>query len=170
MLLSEQPSFYFSIYPSNNLTMLRIFAFLCIAISFISCSVDDDVSFRELNTNRQLWESSQVKNYSINERLSCFCGGVLERNIFVVNGMKDRVEFDETTLPAGQTYDDVFNAARTVEETFEFIESLLKQDLASLFIEYDDTYGFPKTISIDYSQGVSDDEIGYSYTNFEISN
>jgi len=152
--------------------MLRILTILCVVVAFTSCNSDDldDSASRELNTNRQLWESSKVKNYSWNESVSCFCAGVLDRDIFVVDGVKDRVAYDESNFPSGQNYDEIFEDSKTVEEAFDFITSLLQRELASLVIEYDTVYGFPKIISIDYAEGISDDEIVYTYSNFNIEN
>jgi len=147
----------------------KIFLPLIFIFAFISCSSDDDFT-DELNANRLLWQSSQIKDYTLNERISCFCGGLLSWDVFVLNSIKDRVEFDETQLPSNQIYDDIFNNSRTVEESFDFIESLLSQNVASLNVEYDDVYGFPNHISIDYVANAVDDEISYIYTSFEITN
>ncbi len=153
----------------------RVFTLLFVVFVFVSCNTDDDDNLlNELNANRQLWESSQVKNYSWNERLSCFCGGILERDIFVVNDVKDRVEYDDSNVPPqvdrDELYVSIFNQSKTVDEAFDFIESLLGQDVASLSIEYDTVYGFPTIISIDYIENAIDDEIGYIYTDFNIEN
>ena len=144
---------------------------LIIVFAFISCSSDDEFSDekKELNRARQKWSTTQNLNYTMNERISCFCGGLLDWNVFVENGIKDKVVYDESQA-YGQTYEDVFDNAKTVEDAFHFIESLLVKDLASLIIEYDHVYGFPKLISIDYVENMADDEIAYLYTNFKITN
>lgn len=137
----------------------------------ISCSSDDTFSEekREFSIAKQKWNSAQINNYNMNERISCFCGGLLEWKVFVKNGIKDKVEYDESQA-TGQTYDDIFDQARTIEDVFDLLESLLNRDLASLNVEYDDIYGFPKLISIDYIKDAVDDEIGYIYSDFEIEN
>ena len=142
--------------------------FICF---FNSCSSDVELSGekKEFSQARQKWNSAQIKNYNMHERMSCFCGGLLEWDVFVKNGIKDKVEYDESQA-FGQTYDDIFNQARTIEDVFDFLESLLNRDLASLIVEYDDVYGFPKLISIDYIENIADDEIAYLYTDFEIEN
>ena len=149
----------------------RIFTVLIIFFTFISCSTDDEFSDdkRELSQARQKWSTSQILNYTMNERISCFCGGLLDWNVFVEKGIKVKVVYDESQA-YGQTYESVFDNAKTVEDTFDFIESLLVKDLASLIIDYDDVYGFPKLISIDYVENIADDEIAYLYTDFKITN
>jgi len=143
---------------------------IIIGCFFISCSSDELSEEKiELNRARQIWNNAQIQNYSMNERISCFCGGLLEWKVFVKNGIKDRVEYDDTQA-FGQTYDDIFQQARTVEDVFGFIEELLGKDLASLIIEYDQVYGYPSFVSIDYNENIADDEIAYIYTDFEIEN
>ena len=136
---------------------------------FISCNSDDTLTEEkiEFNKARQKWNNTQPENYNMHERVSCFCGGLLEWDVFVKNGIKDKVEYDDSQT-YGQSYEDIFENARTIEDVFDFLESLLNEELASLYVEYDETYGFPKLISIDYAENVADDEIAYLYTNFEI--
>jgi len=147
-----------------------IFKFALLVL--ISCSSVDDITEkqRELNQARQLWQSQQVENYKWNERLSCFCAGVLEWDLFVKDNLKEKVEFDEINLHQGQTYDDILEKAKTVEEAFDFIETLLSKEIASLIIEYDDQYGFPTEVNIDFDFQIADDETVYLYKGFEIIN
>jgi len=150
----------------------KILIFKFALLVLISCSSVDDIAEkqRELNQARQLWQSQQVENYKWNERLSCFCAGVLEWDLFVKDNLKEKVEFDEINLHQGQTYDDILEKAKTVEEAFDFIETLLSKEIASLIIEYDDQYGFPTEVNIDFDFQIADDEIVYLYKGFEIIN
>ena len=150
--------------------MKQILFSLGFVFLLISCSSDDDSFSNELNANRSLWASKNISDYKWNEFLGCFCGGVLDRQIIVVNSVKDSVVFDESQLFEGYTREDVFNDARTVEEAFDFIAYIQTQDVASLSVEYDAIYGFPKNINIDYIKDAIDDEISYVYTDFEITN
>ena len=149
----------------------RFFIVLIIVFTFVSCDSDDEFSDEktELIQARQKWSSAQIQNYSMNERISCYCGGLLEWDVFVKNEIKDKVEYDEPQV-YGQTYNDIFDKARTFEDAFDFIDTLLDKELASLTIEYDEVYGFPKLISIDYVENIADDEIAYLYTDFELIN
>jgi len=106
----------------------------------------------------------------MNERISCFCAGLLEWDVFVENGEKVSVEFDETNLPPDQTSQDVLDNARTIEDAFALIEGLTTQNVASLVVEYNETYGFPTLISVDFDLNIADDEIVYIYSNFIITN
>ena len=152
--------------------MKKFLIFNVALLVLISCSSVDDITEkqRELNQARQLWQSQQVENYKWNERLSCFCAGVLEWDLFVKDNLKEKVEFDEINLHQGQTYDNILEKAKTVEEAFGFIETLLSKEIASLIIEYDDQYGFPTEVNIDFDFQIADDETVYLYKGFEIIN
>ena len=151
---------------------LRISVLLLIVLIFSSCSSDTNIRSEKFNLNlaREKWENANITNYSIKEQKNCFCGGLLEWEVYVENNVKVKVSYDESKLPPGQTYDDIFENARTIEDAFDFIESLFKKDLASLSITYDNIYGYPHHISIDYVEGAVDDEIGYVYSELEIHN
>lgn len=149
-----------------------LFLIVCILI-FLSCSSDDNDFDDELNKNRQLWQSKQITDYKWNERISCFCAGPLERSVYVVNLVKDKVEFDETGYDPEfleEIREYVFNSSHTIEDAFDLAEDLLNRDVAFLEIEYDEVYGFPTLISVDYEENIADDEIAYIYTNFENMN
>ncbi len=150
--------------------MKKIGLLLGLFVIIASCNSDDDSFKDELNANRALWQSKNISDYKWTENLACFCGGVLERAIFVVNGVKDRVDFDESQLFEGYTKEDVFNESRTIEEAFDFIASIQTQDVASVSVEYDKVYGYPINIYIDYIEDAIDDEISYLYSKFEITN
>ena len=151
--------------------MKKVLFLIAVSIVFISCSSDDD-AFTELSKNRQLWQSKNIDSYKWNERLSCFCGGILIKDVIVLNSQKDSVEFEipewyppETTVE--DLYDGVFENAKTIEDAFDLIEDLQNQTVDALIIEYNETYGFPTLISVDYSFQIADDEFVYTYSNFE---
>lgn len=150
--------------------MRTSFLLVIFFIVFSSCN-SDDVSTEQskLNSARDLWKSHKIVNYKWNERLSCECGGSLERTVTVINGDKSKVDFDESLLFDGYTYDDVLKASNTVEESFVFIERLLNKNVASLTIEYNKEFGYPTLISVDYDKDTIDDEIIYYYSNLEFT-
>ena len=156
----------------EKVKMKRFLYFLALALVFSSCNSDDSV-LDELTKNRQLWQSHQIEDYSWNERISCFCAGPLERDIFVVNLIKEKVDFDETGYDPEyleELREFVFNSAKTIDDAFDLVEVLLSREVAQLEIQYDEVYGFPTLISVDYEEQIADDEIAYIYTDFRITN
>lgn len=65
--------------------------FLLIVLPFfISCTKDseDTESNVEFERNKRKWENLEITDYSIQEIYSCFCGGLIEWEIIVENGIK----------------------------------------------------------------------------------
>ncbi|MET2984256.1 DUF6174 domain-containing protein [Aureibaculum conchae] len=150
----------------NKILILTILSFF-----FISCSTDEFSDQREdLHRARKQWKNAQIKNYKWTENISCECGGPYMRDILVVNSVKDSVGFDESLLFERYTSEDVYNASKTIEEAFVYIQDLINQNVASLEVEYNDIYGFPTIISVDYNVDFIDDEVLYRYIDFEIQN
>lgn len=153
--------------------MKKHFLFPLLSILILTaCSSEDDPLFVEYSKNRDLWESQQIDSYQYAERLSCFCGGILNKSLVVKENAKDTVFFEipswyppETTIEA--LYNDVLQRAKTIDEAFDFIEEVLQQDVDYLGVEYHETYGFPTAISVNYVESYSDDEIFYGFSDFE---
>ena len=153
----------------KNFLLLFVFSTLILN----SCSSEDDPLFVEYSKNRDLWESQQIDSYQFSERLSCFCGGILNKSLVVKDNVKDTVYFEipswyppETTIE--DLYPNVLQSAKTIDEAFDFIEEVLQQDVDYLGVEYHETYGFPIAISVNYVESYSDDEIFYGFSDFEV--
>ncbi len=144
----------------------------CILL-FSACSSEDDPLFVEYSKNRDLWNSQNIDSYQYAERLSCFCGGILNKSLVVKENVKDTVYFEIPTWYPPETtiedlYDGVLQSAKTIDEAFDFIEEVLQQDVDYLGVEYHETYGFPIAISVNYVESYSDDEIFYGFSDFEL--
>ena len=145
--------------------MIRRFFLLVVLISLlVSCSSNDDKDFSSIENPRERWEAHGIADYVINERISCFCGGVLQWDLVVKNNIKTEVFFDQTI--SNQTEAEILENARTINDVFDFIESIDVNSVADFVVEYDDKYGFPTLVSIDYYLNIADDEIVYIYSEF----
>lgn len=148
--------------------MSQRFIVIIILISFVfSCNKNDDTDISLFKNSREKWEAYKISDYVINERISCFCGGVLQWDLEVKNNTKSEVTFDQSN--SNETAMEVLEKARTIEDVFDFIESIDVNSVASLIVEYDDKYGFPTLVSIDYDVNIADDEIAYIYSEFNPS-
>ena len=147
--------------------MMKNILFLVVfTIAFSSCSSEDNGPKSEFEIAKAKWEKFQFDDYSIKENTSCFCAGLLEWDLRVIDNQKDTLFFDRSKLSKGQTYNTVFDEAKTIEDAFEFIENFDLTKADSFIVEYDEQFGFPKSIVIDYHFGMADDEIAYLYSNF----
>lgn len=133
----------------------------------ISCSSDDAVDLSENGKSREKWKAWKIENYSINEITQCYCAGILEWELTVINGKKNKVLFDETISLGSNTYDIVLKEAKTIDAVFDFIENFDLSKVAVFSVLYNQKYGYPTNVYIDYDLSVVDDEIEYIYNEFE---
>ena len=143
--------------------MLKKIVLLSLSFALFSC-VSEDLSEFEIAKNK--WQSANINSYKIKERISCFCIGILQWELEVVKGEKIKVTYDEPEYSTGETYEDVLAKAKTIDDVFDFIESIDKSSVAYFNVEYNEEYGFPTSISIDQDSNAADDEVFYQYYDF----
>ena len=153
----------------------RIFLYLLISISLISCSKDDyikeldewEYSLKKLYEKRDLWNSFKISNYEMSQQIFCFCYPedflmpkyiiVFDGNIKLINGSNP-----EDTIGYESFY--------TINSLFDFIERKLKENPVVFQIEYDQEYGYPISMYFDISEMIADEEVGYSISDFKTLN
>lgn len=121
-----------------------------------------------LEQNRSLWESKAIQHYRFDLKVGCFCpwGGLMPLTVEVQNGrMVSMVAHNGGDI---SSYQDTFRKYATIDDLFDTINLAISKRVDKLKVEYDATYGFPTTISIDPSKRIMDDETGYYITRFEV--
>ena len=133
-------------------------------------AISEQISQHKTNTEalqkaRNLWKEKGASSYSFIQQMSCFCMTDYTRPItYQVKDGKAQTGIlmyadDNTTVGSGIIMD-----FYTVESAFDMIESAIKEHVASLNVTYDETTGYPKSISIDYNQMIADEEKYYTFT------
>ena len=148
-------------------TITSIISIILITL-FYSCDADVnlfDQDFSQIENPRERWEAYKIEDYVITERYGCFCAGVLEWDVVVKDTIKDEVFFDENLLIGNQSYETIFEKAKTINDVFDFIDTFDISGVAEFTVEYDVKYGYPSSIYIDYDLLIADDEINYIYSN-----
>jgi hypothetical protein len=135
-----------------------------LALVTISCSITSPSSRsateRELSQNRQRWASSGIHEYEFDYQMSCFCPPEATKpvHITVRQDAVASVVRNEDGLAAGTSY----AAWPTVLGLFADIETRLDQGVSRITVDYDPTYGYPRSIVVDVAAMAVDDE--YSRT------
>lgn len=139
-----------------------------LALATVSCSIFEPESRSkeqiELTRNRQRWTAAGIHDYAFDYRLLCFCGpGVTDPvRITVRAGAIVAVVRQSDGLPVAGEF-----GWLTVDGLFADIQSRLDQHVASMTVEYDPTYGYPRSIAVDLIASAADDE--YSRTAGDLS-
>ena len=102
---------------------------------------------RELEAARAKWNAANIRSYSVEQRVSCFCSPHLNFLTLVVVEVGVVVEAEPVEeLPFG--FEPSLLGWVTVEEAFERIENLARSShLKELEVEYDPVLGYPTRVS-----------------------
>jgi uncharacterized protein DUF6174 len=120
---------------------------------------------RDLRQARERWASRGLSSYEYVVRNQCFCGyGGVAVRVVVSQGSVQSV----TVVATGEPVDPTSRAAyRDVEGLFGVIDDAIDQDAARLDVDYDDLYGFPVRVFIDYRRNAADEEFGWTIDTFQ---
>jgi hypothetical protein len=138
----------------------------------------------EYQNNYKKWTSASIKNYSISEEQSCFCYmPLLNRKVVVKNGEVEKVMFatkidtklydsdthfkKEVKFSAGDVIPEKYSSGTIdIEQAFRLIKEAIEQNAYIVEVSYDETYGYPKKIFINYEKNTYDDEWSLSIYEF----
>lgn len=115
----------------------------------------------ELRENQEKWSLAGFGgNYQIQVRRLCFCLPEFQEPINIsVSGFRFQALTYSTSgepLEVGRIPD-----FHTVESLFDFIENAFNRNVSNVYITYDETYGYPSQVSIDYDACLADEEVTY---------
>jgi len=137
-----------------------------LGISFNGCGLFNSNDRSELEEQLAKWRSFNLSNYSYEFRASCFCipefnewvsVTVLDDTIASVTILSTTEPPQELPLNNWFTIDDLFETVFDIVETADEFE-----------ISYNEEYGYPEEVSVDYYENTSDDEITYNAMNLSI--
>jgi hypothetical protein len=118
----------------------------------------DDPAF---DSFRQQWESQSLDSYTFELTIGCFCG-IASQTPALVTVLDDTVASAVRISDNVEVQADLLPAIKTIDELFDLIEDAEGGGADDIQTEYDETVGFPSSISIDYIENAIDDEISYS--------
>ena len=150
--------------------------FILLSALFIISSCDSIVDGRkgdDFKANQNLWQEQNIEYYSFEFSKLCFCGGLFNPARIIVKADTIHSVLDPETgepLRDSQTQELVLEkypeSFQTIAELFEVIESA-REKADELNVEYNQQFGYPEFIEIDYIKEAIDDEVTYRVDNFE---
>jgi hypothetical protein len=123
---------------------------------------------RELNRNRQLWNSKNILNYRYTYSNGCFC--IPEARGPVVIEVRNGVTTSITSVATGQPVSnpEFFERYNTIPKLFDVVGEAIAQKADRIDARYDGQFGYPIQINIDYSFQQADEEVFISIENFQV--
>ena len=147
----------------GGLTSMVIF--LAAAMMVVTACSSQTEQREALTRHQRIWSQQGIKNYQYRLQVNCFCPQEITEpvTVKVSNGITTSVSYVATGMPAQSEY---FVKYDTVDKLFLIIDNALKQGADEITVTYDETFGFPTHINIDFVKQAIDDEIAYNVTEF----
>jgi len=114
----------------------------------------------ELARNRQRWASAGIHDYEFDFQRNCFCLPETTEPVHIV--VRQDVVTSVVRTSDGQPASTRVTAWPRVDELFADVQQRLDQGIERLDVQYDPTYGYPRSIVADIALMMADDE--YSLT------
>lgn len=133
------------------------------AAALVGCSGDDYGDFQKLlDRNIAQWESQQLEEYAFSYERSCFCTP-LRQSSLVNDGevIRSYDNLEKVFVPNDDLEDHV-----TIEDLFALVQEAIDEKADALSIEFDEDFGYPVRVSVNFSYAVADDEISYELKSF----
>ena len=127
------------------------------SITGTSARTDDELA---LARNRQRWASSNTHDYEFDFQRLCFCPSEMTEQVRIV--VRQDAIVSVARLRDGQPASTTFAAWPRVDELFADVQQRLEQRSERLDVQYDPTFGYPRSIVVDIALMAADDE--YSMT------
>lgn len=148
--------------------LVRLFFLLFLIGPLMGCGNDDEGSGAEstyIAAKRQ-WDDRQIANYrytvSIERPHPALCFSASDTypgcGFYVVTVKDGTVESAERAGNGEMLNEDQLSTLATVEDLFAVISAAIERPAASIDVEYDLQYGYPRSIFIDNQNDISDDE------------
>tara|TARA_B100001769_G_C21994571_1_gene534538 strand:- start:45 stop:998 length:954 start_codon:yes stop_codon:yes gene_type:complete len=113
----------------------------------------------ELEKNMKKWQSFNICNYFIINLIGCNCTEEYStsKTLKIKNGTL--IYVDDNSYPS----EELMNY-KSINEMFEFINELYSMKTHILKVSYDEKYGFPTYLYVDYEEMMVDEEISYEFS------
>ena len=113
---------------------------------------------------RERWEQAGVVDYSYTGAWTCFCPEDYraDTQVVVADGTVTAVHSaaaDVETIPAPERF-------LSIEGLFALIQDAITRDAARVEVSYDETYGYPVELFIDYDERMADEEDRFTISSF----
>ncbi len=139
---------------------------LIIAIMLTACSALQTKS--EVDRASEKWQAANISHYRFNLFIGCFC--VYTQDMPLIIEVKDG-KVVSMKYQSGKEIEsgnlDYFQRFATIDKIFDELKKDLGGEADKVTVEYDETYGFPKQVSIDFIEQAADDELGLTVSEFE---
>jgi len=136
-----------------------------IVLALAACSAGNQ---SEIERNREKWRDANISHYRFILNIGCFC--VFSQDMPLVIEVRDgqvvSMEYQNgNPIDAGNR--EFFERFATIDRVFAEVDADLAGAADKIVVTYDQTYGFPAQVNIDYVKEAIDEELALTVSGFE---
>lgn len=160
---------------SRNLDIFTFLVFLLCCGIWSACSVADTQQEEEqpgfsqqeqLNMQRTRWGQQKPSNYEFTFQRICYCGDLYVKPARIL--VRADTLHSLTYIASGEAVPLEYQYAfPIIDSLFSEIEQAIKFKADSLYVDYDESFGIPTAVYIDYRYQMADDELSLVVTAFK---
>jgi uncharacterized protein DUF6174 len=145
--------------------MRTTIACLVLTLATLGTACSESADDHGLAAARKQWVSHLPASYSFTWQQGCECIGDMTRpmRISVTAGQLTNAVFVDDQAAVGEQ---VRRYLLTIDGVFDKIQDAIDQDAAEVTIEYDPALGYPRSVFVDYSTKVADEELSLQISDF----
>jgi uncharacterized protein DUF6174 len=145
---------------------MRKLIFIFIVLALAACSAGNQT---EIERNKEKWQDANITHYRFNLNISCFCVFTQDMPLVieVMDGKVVSMEYQNGS-PIDATNREFFERFSTIDRILTELEADLAGAADEVTVTYDQTYGFPVKVTIDYVKEATDDELYLTISDFEV--
>ena len=149
---------------------MKKFLLLLLALVLTACASAASAGASEFSQNQQKWEDANITHYRFDVNISCFCA--FRDQMPLTIEVRDGQVVSLANVNGDQVLDtdpnyQFFAPYATLDLLFSELDAALNGKADKVTVTYDETYGFPKDVTIDFVEEATDDELYLTVTNFE---
>ncbi len=142
--------------------MIKKFAFLLLLVLLGACS-----SLSPINTQSQLWQQQNIRNYSYDINWSCFCMPDLTKKVHIE--VKNSKLFSRNYLDSNKEIPSEYKKFfGTIDDLIKILQDAKNQNAHKINTVWNKNYNYPESSYIDYIKDAVDDERSFTVSNFKV--
>lgn len=151
---------------SSRSLLATSFLASALAVAAAACSSALGPEMEALEAARARWDRSGPGAYTFVLQRYCFCGSDFRRpvRIDVIDGVVIAAVYEDD----GQPIDRPLGEIDTIPDLFDEIQDAFDRDAHQVLAQYDESMGYPKSVSIDFILEAIDEEMSFQVLELEL--
>ena len=146
---------------------MRKILFVLLALVLSACASVGAAS-SEYDQAYETWQNADISHYRFELTYSCFCAFTADMPLIieVQDGEVVSMEY-KSGNEINPASEELFQQYATIDRIFAELEKALNGGADNVTVTYDETYGFPTQLNLDFIEEAADEEVYLTISNFE---